>query len=105
VTCTATDSAATPSTITTTFTVTIDGAPAQLAAVLKAVQGAGLPASLARKITRAASDVAAGHPGRACAALTRFIDEVRALSGTSIPARQATQLVADGKRIKAVLAC
>ncbi len=49
--------------------------------------------------------MAAGHPGLACAALTRFIDEVRALAGTSIPAGQATQLIARAKRVKAVLAC
>jgi hypothetical protein len=70
VTCTASDSATTPATVTTSFTVTVDGAAAQLAAVLKAVQGARLPASLARKITRAASDVADGRTGRACAVLT-----------------------------------
>ena len=46
-----------------------------------------------------------GDPLRACPWLNLFIDEVRVLSGRTIPAAQAAQLIIEANRIMAVLGC
>jgi Bacterial Ig-like domain (group 3)/HYR domain len=103
--CTATDPDDTPSTVSSSFTVTVLGAADQLAALDQAVQGVGPGTSLADKITAAQSDLASGDVAGACSTLTGFLNEVKAQSGKSIPAGQAAQLIADATRIRAVLAC
>ena len=49
--------------------------------------------------------LAHGQKQPACLTLTAFQLEVRAQSGKKIPAAQATALVADANRIKAVVGC
>jgi hypothetical protein len=105
VTCTATDPDDTPSTVSSHFTITVHGAADQLTALGKLVQGVGPGTSLADKIAAAHSYVASGDTADACGVLTGFIHEVRAQSGKSIPAGQATQRIADASQIQAVLAC
>ena len=105
VTCSATDSDDTPATVTTTFTVTVQGAAAQLAALAQAVQGVGPGTSLADKVALAQSDLAKNHKTDACHELTAFINEVKAQSGKTIPTAEAALLIADAKQIQAVLAC
>jgi hypothetical protein len=105
VTCTATDPDDTPSTVSTSFTVTVRGAADQLASLGQAVKGVGPGTSLADKITLAQSYLASGDTTDACSTLTLFINQVKAQSGKSIPAGQATQLIAAATRIRAVLAC
>lgn len=103
--CTASDPDDSAGPVTAAFTVTVKGAPAQIADLLQAVQGTGPGTSLAHKIQQAQSSLAAGDTTGACATLTAFTHEVTAQSGKSIPAGQASQLIADAQRIQAVLAC
>jgi hypothetical protein len=105
VTCTATDPDDSPSMVSTSFTVTVAGAAAQLASLDQAVNGVGPGSSLADKTTAAQSYLASGDTADACSTLTGFIQEVRAQNGKSIPAGQAAQRTADATRIQAVLAC
>jgi hypothetical protein len=105
VTCTATDPGDTPSTVTATFTVTVNGAAAQLTALDQAVQGVGPGTILANKVAKAQSSLTAGNTAGACTKLTAFVQEVKSQSGVSIPASQAAQLVAEAKNIEVVLAC
>src|SRR6201999_3833776 len=93
VTCTATDSDDSNSPVSTSFTVTVKGAAAQLTDEYQAVQGVGPGASLANRIHQAQSDLAAGDTTGACSTLGAFINEVRAQSGKSIPTSQASQLI------------
>jgi hypothetical protein len=104
VTCTATDPDDSDSPVTTSFTVTVNGATAQLADLYHAVQGVGPGSSLADKVSQAQSDLAAGDVTDASSTLGAFINEVTAQSGKSIPAGQASALIADARRIQAVLA-
>jgi len=99
VTCTATDRNDLNSPVHATFTVTVVGAAAQLAAVQQAVAGFGfdnIPALLAGI---AAQQLAAGHPALACQTLSQFITDVR----QQVPASTAAPLIADAERIQAVL--
>jgi hypothetical protein len=105
VTCSATDPDDTPSTASSSFTITVHGAAAQLAALGQAVHGAGPGTSLTDKITAAQSYLASGDTADACSTLTLFINQVKAQSGKTIPAGQATQLITSATRIQAVLAC
>jgi surface antigen len=103
VTCTATDPDDSNSPVTTSFAVTVKGAAAQLADLHRAVQGVGPGTSLADKIAHAQAYLAAGDSKDASATLTAFINEVKAQAGKSIPSAQARQLIADARRIQAVL--
>ena len=105
VTCTATDPDDSNSPVSTSFTVTVQGAAAQLADLAQAVQGVGPGTILARTVGLAQSEVASGHAAAACLILDGFVLEVRGLSGWSIPPATAQQLIADAQRIQAVLAC
>ena len=105
VTCTATDPDDTNSPVSSSFTVTVQGAAAQLADLAQAVQGVGPGTILARTVAGAQSEVASGHVAAACVILDGFVLEVRGLSGWSIPPATAQQLIADAQRIQAVLAC
>ena len=103
--CAATDSDDTPSTVTTSFTITVNGAAAQLAALLHSAQGVGPGTSLADKVATAQSDLAVGDTPAVCADLTAFINEVQAQSRISIPPGTAAELITEAMRIRAVLAC
>jgi hypothetical protein len=105
VTCTATDPDDTNSPVSSSFTVTVKGAAAQLADLAQAVQGVGPGGILSRTVAAAQSEVASGHPAAACLILDGFVLETGALSGRGVPPATAQQLVADAQRIQAVLAC
>ena len=105
VTCTATDPDDTPSTVTASFTVTVNGAAAQLAALDQTVQGVGPGTILATRVAKAQSLLTAGNTAEACTKVTGFIQEVKAQSGQSIAPAQAAQLIGEAKNIKVVLAC
>ena len=99
VTCTATDRNDLNSPVHATFTITVLGAAAQLAALHQAVNGFGfdnIPALLAGI---AQQQLAAGHPTLACQTLNQFIADVR----QQVPASTAAPLIADAERIQAVL--
>ena len=103
--CTATDPDDSNSPVSTSFTVTVRGAAAQLADLSQAVHGVGPGNSLAAKVQQAQTDLAAGNVAGACGTLGALINAVSAQSGKSIPAGHAAQLIADAQRIRSVLAC
>jgi hypothetical protein len=101
VTCTATDANDLNSPLSTSFTVTVEGAPAQLASLHQAVQAYGVYNILALAVSTAQHAVAAGNTRLACQSLNGFIDD----AGLQLPAAEARPLITDAKRIEAVLAC
>ncbi|MHB1988308.1 MAG: choice-of-anchor Q domain-containing protein [Acidimicrobiales bacterium] len=105
VTCKASSSDDTNSPVSTTFTVTVEGAAAQLSDLATAVQGVGPGKSLAEKVDVAQSSLVAGNIAKTCSTLGAFINEVRAQAGKKIGSSQARQLIADAQRIQAVLSC
>jgi len=105
VTCTATDPDDSNSPVSSSFTVTVKGAAAQLADLAQAVRGVGPGTSLADKVAEAQSDLASGDVADACGTLSGFVSEVGAQAGKHIPSATAQELIADAQRIQAVLAC
>jgi surface antigen len=103
VTCTATDPDDSNSPVSTSFTVIVKGAADQLSDLYQAVQGVGPGDSLSSKIQQAESYLAAGDIIDATSTLDAFINEVTAQTGKKIPASTAAQLIADARRIQAVL--
>jgi probable HAF family extracellular repeat protein len=102
--CTATDDAG--NTATASFTVTVKGASEQLADLLRAVTGVGPGTSLADKVKVAQTAYAAGDQTHTCEILNAFVNQVRAQAGKGIePETTAPSLIADAKRIRAVLGC
>jgi hypothetical protein len=106
VTCTATDTDGdTNSPVTTTFNVHVNGAAEQLSALATETQGLGSGTSVADKIARVQSYLAAGDRVDACNTLGAFINQVRAQSGKQISASTAAALISSAQRIEAVLGC
>ena len=103
VSCTATD--LTGNTATATFTVHIKGAVEQLNDLAAAVKGVGHGRVLAVTVAVAQALLAHEKTQAACVTLTVFNLEVRAQAGKKIPAGQASTLIANARRIKAVLGC
>jgi len=99
VTCTATDSDDLNSPVHATFTVTVVGAAAQLAALRQAVDALGFDNIPALIAGIAQQQLSAGHPTLACQTLNQFITDVR----LQVPASTAAPLIADAERIQAVL--
>jgi hypothetical protein len=83
----------------------VSGAGAQLADLASAVNGVGPGKSLAATVAVAQWLLAHGHIRATCLTLTVFKLEVRAQSGKKIPAQQATALIAEANRTRAVLNC
>jgi hypothetical protein len=105
VTCTVTDPDDTPSTVTASFTVTVEGAAAQLSRLADTVLGVGPGGSLEDKVRNAQSELASGNMISACSVLTDFVNEVKAQTAKSIPATDSSRLIASAERIRAVIAC
>jgi len=105
VTCTATDPDDSNSPVSQSFTVTVEGAAQQLSDLAGAVVGVGPGKSLANKVAAAQKALASGKPRIACRILRAFIQEVRAQPRKRIPAKLAASLIADAKRITAVIGC
>ncbi len=104
VTCTATDPDATNSPASVSFTVTVEGAARQLAALYQAVQPLDGGHVLAPTVAAAQSELAAGHTALASLTLAGFIIEVDLLKlAHVIPAATAQTLTADATQITAVL--
>jgi HYR domain len=105
VTCTATDADDLNSPVSQSFTVTVKGAAQQLSDLASAVRGVGPGASLAHKVAAAEAALAKGEKRKACRSLEAFRDEVRAQAGKTIPVAEARELIADARRIEAVIGC
>lgn len=104
--CSATDPDASPSTVYTSFTVTVEGAAAQLTDLHQAVQGVRTGIFLAFTIAVAQQQLSERQPRLACLTLTVFIIEVKVQETVRlIPAATAAKFITDAKRIQAVLAC
>jgi hypothetical protein len=92
------------------FTVTVVGAAGQLqdlkALIIAYPLNATVEASLLNKVTGAQDAVAAGKTGAACSKLADFLGQVADFrTARKLTATQATELTADGTRIRAVLGC
>lgn len=105
VTCTATDSDDTPSSVSQSFSVTVLSPAAQLTQLGQAVQGLGSGGSLAAKVAQAQAELTAGDVASACATLTAFENEVRAQSGKNLSTGQADQLLASAEAIRGAAGC
>jgi len=109
VSCTATDVAG--NSATGSFTVTVNGAPVQLRALIQLVDSFGLPLVLRLRLDAelaAALVLLGAGPGAqpaACALLNVFVQDAQAQSGHQLTAAQASQLVAAATRIRAVNGC
>jgi len=101
VTCTATDSNDLNSPVSTSFTVTVEGAAAQLASLYQAVRGYGVYNILALTVSIAQHAVAAGNTHLACQSLSAFSNDAR----LQLPAASAAPLIAAARQIEAVLGC
>jgi hypothetical protein len=102
VTCTATDAADSNSPVSSTFTVTVVGAPGQLHVLHYAVRDYG-PA-LANTVLIAEHAVSSENTPRACLALDAFVVEVATRIPPFPPVTRAN-LIAAAAQIQAVLAC
>jgi streptogramin lyase len=89
----------------TSAAVGVKGAAEQLADLAEAVKGVGPGKSLAATVAVAQWFLARGQIHATCLMLTVFKLEVRAQSGKKIPTAQATALIADANRIRALLGC
>lgn len=90
---------------TCTFTVHVKSAAEQLQTLLLAVTGVGPGKSLASKVEVALNAVQSGKLASACSQLNDFMDEVKAQSGKKLTNAQASSLLADAARIRAVMGC
>jgi predicted outer membrane repeat protein len=109
VTCTVTDPDDTNSPVTQSFTVTVNGAAAQLGGLVTTVTSynlsRGLQTSLVNQLQAARAAVEANNQTAACGVIGAFLNYVEAQSGKRLTSAQATQLLTDAQRINAVLAC
>ena len=101
--CSATDAAG--NSADGSFTVVVNGAAAQLDELAAAVDGVGRGKSLAATVSLAQRLLAGHAPRLACLALDAFDIELIVQSGRAIPKAQAAALIADSRRIRAVIGC
>jgi hypothetical protein len=109
VTCTVTDSDDTPSTVSASFTVTVNGAATQLNALLSTVNGfhfkKALQVTLDAELHVAQNALKKRNTRLACASLDLFNAEVKGWTGHGITSSQANQLITAARQIQAVLGC
>ena len=105
VSCSASDPDDTNSPVSSSFNVTVEGAPQQLVDLLGVVHAVGPGKSLSAKVTAAQSYLSQGNVSGTCAVLSAFSAEVSAQSGKSTASGTASTLIADAQRIEAVLGC
>jgi hypothetical protein len=91
------------------FSVTVVSAPTQIANLANSVGNLGLPsgiaASLTGKLDAALAAASAGDLVTACSKLQAFINETQAQAGKKMSQADATALIAEAQRIRAVLGC
>jgi outer membrane protein assembly factor BamB len=101
--CTATDTHG--NTSAASFTVHVNGAADQLADLVVQLAGIGPGTSLADKVELVQAYLAANDVRDACSTMRALINEVKALSGKTIPPAEAATLIATANRITSVLGC
>jgi hypothetical protein len=105
VTCSVSDPEDVNSPVTASFTVTVQGAPAQLQSLLAYVSGLGSGTSLSAKVQEAMSDIQANNLAGACSVLTALIKETMAQSGKKLTVTQANAIITAATQIQFVLGC
>jgi hypothetical protein len=110
VTCTVSDSDDTPSSVSQSFTVTVNGAATQVSALISLVNSfhlspQGIQTSFDSQLQAVQADLANNNTAQACSDLTSFINHVQAQSGKHLTVSQANQLIAAATNIKKVLGC
>lgn len=107
VSCTAQDTASNISSCN--FSVTVEGAGDQIAALIALIQSLnlkpGLTNSLVVKLQSASDSLAAGHTNPACDKIDSFVHEADAQSGKGLSVAQANQLISAANQIKSVIGC
>ena len=104
VTCTATDYAG--NTTTRTFIVQVNGAAAQLSALLAVVTNVAPGSAMANKLKQIQGYLAINDKASACSGLTDFINLVKAQTGKKkLTAAQATSLINQATNIRLTLGC
>jgi hypothetical protein len=103
--CSATDSDDAPSTVTASFTVTVQGATAQLSQLLTYVTPLPPGQSLSNDVKAAINDITGGDPSAACSQLKQLISLANAQAGKKLTTAQAAKIVAAATQIEAVLGC
>ena len=105
--CTATDHAGNAT--TGSFTVKVNGAPEQITAltnqVLALLKLPALATPLKIQLEAASKAVIERKPALACASMDLFILAVKLVPTSALPVATRDKLVADAKRIKAVIGC
>lgn len=96
---------ATGSTATLDFVVTVNGAPAQLANLQRAVQAMQHGTSLSHKVQAAANALRRGHVRETCSALRAVDNEVREQSRRHLTSQEAWYIRSSTDRIRAVIGC
>ena len=109
VTCSASDSDDTPSSVSQSFVITVVGAAGQTSGLISTVQNFGLPAQFADtllgELQGVQKDIAGGLNVDACNQLDVFIHDVNAQSGIDLTASQAATLIAAAEQIQTVIGC
>jgi hypothetical protein len=105
VSCSATDADDSPSSVTGSFTITVQGAATQLASLLTYVTGLGSGMALQNQVQSAINDVSANNSAAACTQLDSLISLAKAQSGKKLTLAQATQIIAAATQIEAILGC
>jgi hypothetical protein len=110
VTCTATDSDDTPSSVSQSFSVTVNGAATQLNALISLVNSfhlapGGIQTSFDSQLQAVQTDLTNNNTAQACSDLTSFMNHAQAQSGKYLTGSQADQMIAAAQQIQAVLGC
>jgi len=110
VTCTVSDNDDTPSSVSQSFTVTVNGAATQVSALISLVNSfhlspKGIQTSFDSQLQAVQADLADNNTAQACSDLTSFINHVQAQSGKHLTVSQANQFIAAATNIKKVLGC
>jgi hypothetical protein len=100
--CAATD--ASGNTATGSFTVTVQGAAAQLTDQLALVGSTG-GGSFADQLENVLASLTAGNETAACGSLGAYAHHLHAQAGKQFSSSQATTLIANATRIEAVIGC
>jgi alpha-tubulin suppressor-like RCC1 family protein len=105
VTCSVSDPEDVNSPVTASFTVTVQGAPAQLQSLLAYVSGLGPGTSLSAKVQEAMSDIQSNNLAGACGVLTALVKQAMAQSGKQLTVTQANAIITAATQIQFVIGC
>jgi hypothetical protein len=94
-----------PSTVTASFTITVQGATAQLSQLLAYVTPVPPGPALSNDVKAAVNDITGGGPSAACSQLKQLIGLANAHAGKKLTTAQAAKIVAAATQIEAVLGC